>query len=249
MSHISSRARGFSIVELMVAIAVSVFLMAGLFTVLQNTHKSSDNERLMAQLQDNERVAMTLVGSVVESAGYYSNALSTGLTTALPASANFATDGQAVVGGTNAYGDTVTIRFQANKADGVLNCQGTVGNDGLYENKFYVDKDVDGQLKLFCSINGAAGVPLVSGGINKLSVAYGVGSAAPAANTLGAVDTYLPAAKMTAMYWTNVYTIRVTLTFDNPMKNQPGQAAKQTLTFERVMTLRSRTGVNISSYI
>src|SRR5882724_10561988 len=116
--------RGFSIIELAVAMAVSVFLLAGLFSIMQSTHNSSDSERLLAQLQDDERIAMTLIGGVVESAGYYSSALNVPLATALPVSATFPTAGQAVAGGTNAQGDTITLRYQANQVDGVLNCQG-----------------------------------------------------------------------------------------------------------------------------
>ncbi len=109
-------ARGFSMVELMVAVAVSVFLLMGLFTVLQNTHNTSDNERLLAQLQDDERIAMTLFTNVIESAGYYSNALNGGtMLSAFPVVGAFATAGQVVVGGTNAQGDTVSLRYQADR--------------------------------------------------------------------------------------------------------------------------------------
>src|ERR1700743_416544 len=88
--------RGFSIVELMVATSVSVFLLAGLFSIMQSTHKTSDNEKLMAQLQDDERIAMTMIATVIEETAYYSSPLTVALTTGLPASANFPQAGQAV---------------------------------------------------------------------------------------------------------------------------------------------------------
>jgi type IV pilus assembly protein PilW len=250
------RERGFSVIELVVAMAISVFLLAGLFTILQGTHKTSDNERLLAQLQDDERIAMTLLGNVIESAGYYSNALTTDVSTALPVSANFATAGQAVFGATNAQGDTITLRYQANQADGVLNCQGANAPTGRYENEF----SVDNKGQLVCAINGLPPVPLVGGNIplvgggtslsiRSLTIRYGVGSAITAPNSAGTVDAYLTAAQMTAVNWTNVYTVRVTITFANPMFGQPGQAGRPTITFTRVISLKSRTGVNVAAYI
>ena len=239
--------RGFSVVELMVAVAISVFLLIGLFTILQSTRKGSDNERVMTQLQDNERVAMVLLGNVIESAGYYSDALTQDLTTQLPVSANFAQAGQAVVGGNDANGDNVTLRYQAKAADGVLNCQGTTVGTGRYENKFSIVPTGDtlaglAENELVCSINGGAAVPLVRG-IQTLAITYGVGSAAPSPNQLGPVDAYLTSAQMTALYWTNVYTIKVNLTFINPLYGQPGQTSK-TISFSRIFSLKSRTGVN-----
>lgn len=240
------RSRGFSMVELMVAMGIAVFLLGGMFTIMQGTRKSSDNERAIALLQDNERIAMTLISNVIEQAGYYSGGLTNALTTMLPASANFATAGQAVAGSTNAQGDVVTLRYQANQIDGVLNCQGANAATGLYENQFSIDANGN----LVCAINGGAALTLVSG-IQTMTVLYGVGSQATSANTLGAVDAYLTAAQMNAnpMYWTNVYAIRISLTFKNPMVGQPGQAAAPAIVFTKVISIKSRTGVNVATYI
>jgi type IV pilus assembly protein PilW len=234
------RVRGFSVIELMVAMAISLFLLIGLFTIMQGTRKTSDNERLLAQLQDDERIAMTLMGGVIESAGYYSNALNIDVTGALPVSAVFASAGQGVFGAANAQGDTVTLRYQTSAADGVLNCQGANPGAGTYENEFSVDPN--GQL--VCKVNGGNPVPLV-GNIQTLDIRYGVGTAITTPNSAGTVDAYLTAAQVnaSAVYWTNVYTVRVAITFKNPLSAQPGQPA--TVTFSRVIALKSRTGTNI----
>jgi type IV pilus assembly protein PilW len=249
-------ARGFSMVELMVAVAVSVFLLMGLFTVLQNTHNTSDNERLLAQLQDDERIAMTLFTNVIESAGYYSNALTSGtMLTAFPVVGTFATAGQVVVGGTNAQGDTVSLRYQADPTDAfVMTCQGTSPTDGLPHTSTF-SLDANGNLQ--CSIDGAAAVTLISG-VTALSIRYGVGSGIGQPNSAGTPDSYLTAADMNAvpLRWTNVYTVKVTLTFKNPLvinaastKLQAGQAAAPAITFSRIISIKSRTGVNVANYI
>jgi type IV pilus assembly protein PilW len=248
-------ARGFSIVELMVAVAVSAFLLMGLFTVLQNTHKTSDNERVLAQLQDDERIAMTLFTNVIESAGYYSKALTSGsMLSAFPTVGVFANDGQVVYGATNAYGDTVSLRYQADPADAVvMTCQGTSPTDGLPHTSTF-SLDVKGNLQ--CSIDGALPVTLISG-VTALSIRYGVGSGISLPNAAGTPDAYLTAADMTAVpvRWTNVYTIKITLTFKNPLvlpsgTLQAGQSATAaSLKFSRIISIKSRTGVNVANYI
>jgi type IV pilus assembly protein PilW len=254
MNKINSR--GFSIVELMVALAVSTFLLAGLFTVLQNTHKTSDNERLLAGLQDDERIAMILFTNVIESAGYYSDALTTGsLLAALPADATFANAGQVVYGVTTAQGDSVTLRYQASATDAaVLTCQGTAPLDGKVHSSTF-SLDASGNLQ--CSIDAAAPVTLITG-VKSLKILYGTGSAITVANAAGSVDSYLTAAQVNAvpLSWTNVYTVKVILTFNNPLVINPssttlqaGQATAPPITFSRIITIKSRTGVNVANYI
>ena len=248
-------ARGFNIVELMVAMAVSVFLLLGLFTVLQNTHKTSDNERVLAQLQDDERIAMTLFTNVIESAGYYSNALTTGsMVSAFPVVGSFANAGQVVFGGTNAQGDTVSLRYQADAADAaVMTCQGTTLS-GPTPHTSTFSLDANGNLQ--CSIDGAAPVTLISG-VTALAVRYGVGSGITLPNSAGTPDAYLTAADVNAVpvRWTNVYTIKITLTFKNPLVTatgalQAGQSATaKSMTFSRIISIKSRTGVNVANYI
>jgi len=250
------RARGFSLVELMVAVAVSVFLLAGLFSILQSTHKTSDNERVLAQLQDDERIAMTLFTNVIESAGYYSNALNGGsVLTALPAVGVFANDGQVVYGVTNADGnDSITLRYQADATDAaVLTCQGTTPLDGNPHRSTFSLDSVTGNLQ--CSIDGAAPVTLISG-VQSMTVRYGVGSGLTLPNSAGSVDSYLSAADVDAvpLRWTNVYTVRISLTFKNPMVTgtgalQAGQDKAPPITFSRIISIKSRTGVNVANYI
>jgi type IV pilus assembly protein PilW len=240
-------------VELMVAMAVSLFLLAGLFTIMQGTRRTSDNERLLAQFQDNQRAAMALISPVIESAAYYSNAFTVDAGTALPVSTvhepfNTQTQGVYGVKNFNAQGDSLTLRYQANQVDGVMSCQGAVQPDGLYENQL----SVNNLGQLVCSINGGNPIPLVGSvqmPVTSLKVLYGVGSSLTTPNSTGTVDAYLDAAQMNAnpIYWTNVYTVRVSLTFANPLANQPGQANQPTVTFVKVISLKSRTGVNVQT--
>ena len=48
---------------------------------------------------------------------------------------------------------------------------------------------------------------------------------------------------MTTAFWNNVLSVRVTLTFDNPL-NVPGKPALTPIQFMRVITLMNKTGVD-----
>ncbi len=68
-------ARGFTFVEIMVALALGLFLIGGLLTLVQAMRRTATNQSGMSQLQDNERMAMQLITDVVQSTGYYTSPL------------------------------------------------------------------------------------------------------------------------------------------------------------------------------
>src|SRR5207302_8775414 len=62
---------GYTLVELMVALAIALFLLGGLFTIVQGTRTTYGNQSQLAQLQDNERLTMTLITDMIHAAGYF----------------------------------------------------------------------------------------------------------------------------------------------------------------------------------
>ncbi len=239
------RARGFTLLELMVAVAIAMFLLAGLATVFNNTRITYANQQALAQMQDQQRFAMQLLTSVIESGGYYNNPTGDTVDSALPATAPFGA-GQPFYGlGTAgaAPGDTIYVRFRTAPGDGIINCTGgqnTTGIEQVYTNEFSI---VAGQL--VCSLNGAAAVPLVSG-VTNLQIYYGVKRLTPLTDYN--VDTYATAANMNVLScplspgcdWQQVSAVRVILTFTNPLAKQTGQPP--TLVFERVIQVMARAG-------
>jgi len=236
-------ARGFTLVELMVTVAIALFLLDGLVTIFQNTRITYSNQQALAQMQDQQRFAMQLITSVVESGGYYDNPTGDTVASALTAVAPFGS-GQAFWGtGTAgaAPGDTLYVRFRSAENDGIINCSGgqntTLAPDAVYTNEFYI---LNGQLVCALAINNgglAPPVPLVTG-VTNLQVYYGVKRLVPFSDYN--VDTYVTAANMQASDWQQVSAVRVILTFTNPLFGQPGQLP--TLQFERVIEVMSRAG-------
>jgi type IV pilus assembly protein PilW len=214
------RAAGFTLVELMVSIAIALFMVAAVLSIyltMKSTFVSQDD---LAELQDSERLVLTMFSKTVQSAGYFVLPLANTEASALPAatvtradgsSASF-TVGQSIVGsgdgsGTGADSDTVAVRYQTASGDGLMNCQGAANTSGsatVWVNAFAVNASNE----LTCTVGTGAAVPLV-GNVGKLSVLYGVDTDGD-----GNMDSYLPASGVAAAgLWANVHSVQITVSF------------------------------------
>jgi type IV pilus assembly protein PilW len=237
---------GFTLIELSVAVLIGLFLLGGLLTRVHDMRRTFGAQNGLAQLQDSERLAMTLVTDVVQAAGYYPDPTTQIPSVVLPGAAPFTAGGQSIAGTGNFAppGDTITVQYFTANNDGVINCRGrtnTTGGNFLYVNKFSVVKDPLNNFKwtLSCTLGGVV-YPLVSD-ITNMQIWYGVkrNNAVPGNN----VDTYLTAGFMTPADWSSVICVKVTLTFVNPLNaTQPTQPP--TIQFTRVITVMNRAGVN-----
>jgi type IV pilus assembly protein PilW len=243
MQRVARVQGGFTLVELMIAVAIALFLMGGLVTILQNVRSAYDNQQSLAQLADQQRFAMTVLTDVIQAGGYFPDPVVWQPATALPLAGAYAA-GQAFTG-THPAGapDSIGVRYRTGNGDGVILCDGSSNTalppgSQLYTNVFTVvppAPPVPGQLT--CSLNGAAAVVLVTG-VQNLLVHYGV-KRDFTTNDYN-VDTYLTADQMSAVDWSNLSSVRLILTFTNPMAAQPGQPAL--ITFERVVEVMGRAG-------
>ena len=259
--RIRRAAAGFSLVEMMVALAIALFLIAGMALVFQNTKSTYTEQTGLAQLQDNERLAMTMVADVVQAAGYFHDPAHNSATNALPASPNFPNPQNAgdtdtnLAAGANAQGDTISVRYAAGPTDAIMNCLGQTNSAAIapqlsWDNTLAVDANGDLTCQVWDSKSNAttAAVPLVTGlatgaGTPSMSLLYGVNTGT--ATNGSCVDTYMTAAQVTAgSYWPNVCAVSVTLVFKNPVP--PADGSRPTIAFTRVIALMNRAGVNNS---
>jgi type IV pilus assembly protein PilW len=263
MSRSMRHARGFTLVELMITVGIAVFLLGGLATIVQNVRQANLNQQALVQLQDSQRFAMTVLTDVIQMGGHYPNATGETQASALNAAAapagapgqvamqlGQAFDGFHSAGGYPVTPDSLTVRFRTTGGDGLIMCDGSQNNnlpgtEVLETNVFTVVPpagNTPGQL--LCSLNGAAAVPIVNG-VQSLEIFYGVNRNAPLLNYN--VDTYLTADVMNAGIaaggdWMNISSVRIVLTFTNPLAGQANQPP--TLTFERVVPVMARAGVH-----
>lgn len=245
--------RGFTLVELMVTVAIALFLIGGLLVTLQNVRGAYNNEQALSQLQDQQRFALTVLADVIQSGGYFPDPVTWQPTNSLPATGNYAA-GQAFwgthPGGTAA--DTIGIRYRTALNDLVILCDGSTntntGPTRLYVNQFDVLPAAgNAPPQLRCQLtDGNSGanidgpVTLVNG-VQNMQIYYGVKrNPVPADYN---VDTYLTADQMNAANgdWNNISSVRVILTFTNPLyRGTPDQP--QFIQFERVIEVMARAG-------
>ena len=223
----------------MVALLIGLFLLGALLIIVQTNKRVFVNQNQLAQLQDGERMALTVISDVMQSAGYFPDPTTNTLAMTLTQSLPFAV-GQSVYGvssGTPA-GDQLYVRYMTTGGDGILNCSGQSnpigGPNTLYVNLFQV---LNGQL--VCTMNGTQ-YNLVSG-VTNMTIQYGVkaNAVAPGNN----VDTYMTAAQVDAAgLWDNVIAALVQVTFTNPMY-VPGQTGQPpTVSIQRVISVMNQTG-------
>jgi type IV pilus assembly protein PilW len=234
--------RGFTLVEILIALFIGLFLMGALITIVQANRAVFGNQNKLAQMQDSERMAMTMIADVIQSAGYFPDPTTNTLATTLTAAAPFAV-GQSIYGTYSATppGDQIYVRYMTAGGDGILNCSGQSnpvgGPNTPYVNWFQVVGN-----QLICNMNGTQ-YNLVNG-VNNLSILYGVKANAGASGNN--VDTYMNASQVTALgLWGSVISAQVQLTFNNPLyvASQPTDAVNQpTITLQRVVGVMNQTG-------
>ena len=248
--------RGFTLVEILIALTIGLFLMGALLTIVQTNRRVFGEQSQLAQMQDNERMAMTMMGDVIQSGGYFPDPVHKTLTTALTATGPFAV-GQSISGTYSAVppGDQLQVRYMTDGGDKILNCSGgsnpgAPGTTELYVNSFQV---LNGQLVCTLTVNGGAPTQytLVGGlagtglDITNMSILYGV--RADATQPGNNVDTYMNATQVNnANLWGSVISVEIGLTFTNPL-NPLGTVAGQPATFQiqRVIGVMSQTGPTI----
>lgn len=247
----SAGERGYSLIELMVAIVIALFLIGGVLIVEQSVHTSYTDRSGLSQLDDDERFTMTLLTEIAQAAGYYPDPATTSMVTALPAQVTTAGNGDALnfQSGQSFYGlhnpaasgneDTIAVRYMTASNDGIPLCDGTTnttGNNTVYTNYFYLSGG-----DLYCDLEVGntwnAPVQLVNN-VEYMQIWYGLHTTAAMGSDY-TVDTYVPAGSMTAGDWPEVTTVKLQVTFTNPLQAEQGQTA---VTFTKVIAVMSRTG-------
>ncbi len=175
-------ARGFTLVELMIALALGSLLALVVAQLFANTRESNRAAEDTARVQESMRFAADVIGRTVRIAGYKSDPTAA-TATLFPAGAR-ALDG---VNGAGALPDELIVRFQgAGPATGtadntILNCLGVpVAPDftgtlaGISYNHFRIAAGADGRNALFCSTDPTVnpGTEIVPG-VEAMQILFG----------------------------------------------------------------------------
>jgi type IV pilus assembly protein PilW len=223
----AARQAGFTLVEMMVALAIGLMVSLGFAVSFVNLKATFTTQDKLSQLQDNERLALAFLTASVEQAGYFPNPTSNTRSTAIGQfiTADDATYGPTGAGqflmgkipiGTNP--ESLSTLYASATGDGLLTCQGgTNGTTGtiVIRNVFFVKANSLGCVAYSngssTTAPGSAFQPLISN-VSSMKVLYSVDT-----NADGNADTYMTAdAVATSGYWNDVKAVQVTLNFLNP---------------------------------
>lgn len=206
--------KGFSIVELLVAITISSLLLLGVTKIFVDTKSSYSLREGLTRLQENGRFAMDLVQISFRQTGFKTNGFQPD-STAFPADAtnygpannNFVSSGQVVagsdVGGT--VSDTLSFRFQQpSAAPFLVDCNPSLPAvaGATLVNTIFIAADNT----LHC-IDSAGNDLQIIDGVQNLQILYGVDS-----DLDRVADMYIPADTVTTNSdWPQVVSVRLAL--------------------------------------
>lgn len=216
---------GMGLIELLVGIAISLFMLAGIVTVLSTTRQNSIVQNQMSTLQDDQRMAFNMLQMVSQHAGYYPDVVTVTTVNALPAVSGTFQVGQYITGtgdnlGVDAASDTLTVRYSTagSKADSMMDCNGSENTTAAtvsYVNVF----SVNASNELTCKVNALTS-QVLSGGVKSMIISYLVDI-----NNDGSAYQYINANNMTTVYWNQIKAIKIIINFINPLSGQATQAS------------------------
>ena len=242
---------GVTLIELLISISIGIFLLTSLAIIFLSNKISFATQNGLAQLQNNQLLAISIITNVVQSAGYYPNPATNSTASTLPASPNGSVTikngtssatltvsypSQGAVSGSSINGsDSISVR-----SIGAMNCTGNTATTDLISSTFSVDSNNNLQCTTWditsssnaCPNCSTATQTLVTG-VSSMTVLYGVSPASDSATQ------YMTTANVTANnMWGRIMSVRVTLNFINPLyafNKTGGQPA--TLQFIKVIGL------------
>jgi type IV pilus assembly protein PilW len=247
--------RGYTLIELSISIIIALFLMGGLLTLVMHTRNTSTTQTQLQQLQENERIAMTILANVVQEAGYFPDPTNNTATSLGGETENgYGAGGTGVLtfgvgqslAGVSAVavpGAVVAARFVAPISDAsgviansIITCGGSTNTDTAATHEFtniFQVATVAGVTYLQCVLIKDGGNPQTVNlvpGLYDMRVWYGV-----ATGSDNNVAEYLAASDVTATNnWANVTSVKIRLYFQLPRYGFSGGQVDTTATSSAV---------------
>lgn len=218
--NLKYRQHGMTLIEIMVALVISLFLLAGLLQMFVATRQSSRIQENLSRIQENGRFGIEYINRVVRQAGYRSRAA---ILNGEAFKQKFNVD---MIGGTNNDGynnsDKVIARFEGeNSGQGVVkNCLNQpITSPAISIDTLSINADAQGIVNLYCQVVTPAGTaaqtpqPILEN-VEDMQILYG--------ERKGGNLAYVPATNV--QNWEDVFSVRISLllrTAENNLAEAP----------------------------
>lgn len=234
-----NKQKGLSLIELLIAMIIGLFLLVGITTSYLSSKKSSITRDQISILEDNGRIALEILTNTLQHAGYRSTGLAvledSFLNTVNPTSTSCGTGINSVINPSifpannienNVLGDTIGIAYLGDNdlntdcSGGVLPAECRVGagvdsNSHQIFNTFFIDNDNN----LQCAGSRSNELIPIAEGVENIQVLYGVNADDDVSKS---VERYVNAADV-GTDWGLVVSIQIAILVRTPMqvKAQP----------------------------
>lgn len=220
MKRSFSTQQGFTLVELLIALAISLFLLAALVQIMASSSAAYRTSEGVSRIQEGGRYAMEIIGRQIRHAGYHSNNISQNLGAnpldwPLSQAASYAVDGTNDTGPNNT--DTLNIRYYIPENCAANNClpapvpmTNPIPSGDWIRITFQVDANRVLRAQIFDSggADRSGGSQPLLEGVTDMQALYGI--------LLNNTDMrYERADQLDADEWPNVVSVRVTLRLDS----------------------------------
>ena len=152
MSRNNHLQKGFTIVEIMVALTISLVLLAGVFQIYISSKESFRVQNELARLQENQRIAVEFLQRDIRQAGF------------IPFGAAFIDNPIEVLDGDDGASDEIIVRYTSKK-----DCLGQDAPNDIAVNRYFIDAEE----RLMCEGNGGGGAQPIADGVSNMQILLG----------------------------------------------------------------------------
>ena len=213
---------GFTLVEVMVAITISMFLIGGLVQIYSSSKKSSLLQQSLASFQESQRFALDLLSRDLRMAGFFNQNKPTNIK---PVPKFLVGDDNSKDGGGNTS-DSITIKYEAdtdclghNIEDGDVGYKGSPNGDNMVINTYSILNET-----LYCEGNAGGGKRALIEGVVNMQVLYGEDLSPFKAGEARTADHYIhiEEADVNDTNFERIKTVRIALLFktNTPIKTK-----------------------------
>ena len=205
---------GMTLIEIMIAMGIGLFLIAGVVQLLVTTRQSYNVQDAVARIEENSRFSLGMLSENIRLAGYKKGAWESNSTTFATANTLFAA-GEYISGseGGISSSDQINIRFHGSvnnsgNVDGrVIDCEGNGVGDTNVELSFSISGS-----DLICTVDGTTPPVVLAGNISNMQILYGEDTSDD-----DTVNKYVTASSVSN--WNNIISVKIGLVFGSEKNN------------------------------